>query len=153
MIEILDGRLGKGVYTTRDLPRGAVVLTGRGVTTPRRTRHSIQVDHDTHVLFGQPIELINHSCEPNCGLLVRRGDPVVEVHALRPLAAGEELTFDYASWEEEIEFMPGPCLCGAPSCRHRITGFDGLPPERRAALGPYVAEYPREADALVSQAG
>jgi hypothetical protein len=153
MIEIRDGRLGKSVHATRDLPRGAVVLAGRGTVIPRRTRHSFQVDHDTHVLLGEPIELLNHSCEPNCGLLVRRGDLTVEVHALRPVGAGEELTFDYASWEEEIEFMPGPCLCGTPSCRGRITGYHHLPPERRAALGPYIAEYLLEVDALVARAG
>ncbi len=155
MIEVRDGHLGRSVDATRAIAPGEVVLTGRGRPSPHRTRHSFQVDHDAHVILGAPIELINHSCDPNCGLLVRRGTPHVEVHALRTIAPGEELTFDYASWEAEIQFMTGPCLCGAAACRGRVTGYDGLPADRRAALGPYVAEYLREAEVLVavSQAG
>jgi len=106
-----------------------------------------------HIVINSAIALLNHSCEPNCGLLIRRDEEVMELHTLRPIAAGEELTIDYATFETEIKFMDGPCECGGTSCRGRITGYSGLPAERRAVLGPYVAEYLREAAAVVSQAG
>jgi len=153
MIEVREGRLGKGVHATQHLRQGDVLIRGWGQRVPKRTRHSIQVDHDTHIVINSPLGLLNHSCEPNCGLLIRRDAEAIEVHSLRPIAAGEELTIDYATFETEIDFMDGPCECSATVCRGRITGYSELPAERRAALGPYVAEYLREADAVVSQAG
>ncbi len=40
---------------------------------------------------------INHSCEPNCETQkwVVRGELAIGLFALRDIAAGEELTFDY----------------------------------------------------------
>jgi hypothetical protein len=153
MIVVRNGRLGRGVYAAQELTPGQVVLRGWGYRIPRRTRHSIQVDLDTHVRFPSAIELINHSCEPNCGMFHRRGSEVLEVHTLAPTQPGEELTIDYATFEYEIEFMTGPCCCGTSLCRGRITGFKDLPLERRIAYGPYIAEYLQELEASVSRAG
>lgn len=151
MIEIREGRLGKGIFATEPINVGRCVLRGWGQDSPRRSRHSIQVDHDRHIVIPGPIELINHSCDPNCGVLLRRGVESLEIHALRPIAPGEELVTDYASFESEILFMPGPCLCASASCRGKIVGYWGLPEPRRRDLGIYVAEYLREMDALVKQ--
>jgi hypothetical protein len=140
-VEVRDGRLGRGVYAAQDALPGDVLMRAAGTRVPSRNMHSIQIDADVHVEVGSPMRYINHSCEPNCGLWVRRGSDVLEVHALRPLAAGEELTLDYATFEYEIEFMPGPCQCGAPTCRGRITGFKDLPEELVEAYGEYIAEY------------
>src|SRR5206468_2375220 len=118
-----------------------------------RTRHSLQVDHDRHIVITGPIELINHSCDPNCGVLIRLDAEVLEIRARRPIPRGEELWTDYAMFEWEIEHMTDRCLCGTSLCRGRITGYWGLPEERREAYGPYVAAYLREADALVARAG
>jgi hypothetical protein len=95
--------------------------------------------------------LINHSCDPNCGILLRRGVECLEIHAIKPISSGEELATDYASFESEILYMPGPCLCGSTLCRGRITGYWELPPHRKTALGVYVAEYLIEAEALIKQ--
>jgi uncharacterized protein len=153
MFEIREGHLGRAVYATKPIATGEVIFQGRGERIPQRTRHSFQIDVDTHVVVRTPIELMNHSCEPNCGVLVRREAMVLEIHALRTIEEGEELTTDYATFEVEIQFMDGPCLCGSAHCRGRITGYWALPADRRAALGPYIAEYLRELDALVSRAG
>src|SRR5271170_3260226 len=60
---------------------------------------------------------LNHSCEPNLGL---QGQ-VVYV-ALRDIEIDEELTFDYATPDDEPGEMQ--CRCGTPSWRGTITGFD-----------------------------
>lgn len=153
MVEVREGRLGKGVHAARRIERGEVILTGWGRTSPVRTRHSMQVDRDMHVTIDTPLQYINHSCEPNCGLLVRPEVRTVELHALRTIEAGEELTQDYAAFEDRIQFMTGPCLCQSAHCRGRVTGYHDLPAERRAALGPYVAPYLRESDAPATRAG
>lgn len=153
MIEVRDGQLGRCVHATRGIEPGDVILRGWGRRVRQRTRHSFQVDHETHIEIRNPIELINHSCDPNCGVLVRRESQVLEIHALRPIAPGEELTTDYATFEAEIRFMVGRCLCGSPHCRGKITGYKDLPPERRAAFGPYIAAYLIEIETAVSVAG
>lgn len=143
-----NNALGKCVTAARDLVRGDVIATTYPTPSPERSRHTMEVEADVHVILPPPIELLNHSCEPNCGLLLRGATGLAEVHALRAIPAGEELTFDYASFESDIQFMTGPCLCGAPSCRGRITGYPGLPEHRRRALGPYVAAHLRESEVL-----
>jgi len=147
MIEVREGRLGLSVYATRPIDADGLIL----VATPRpspagRTQHSMQVDHDVHAILGRPVELINHSCDPNCGILLRRDGGTAEVRAMRPIDKGEELSLDYASFEDDIRHMPGPCLCGSWRCRGKITGYPDLPADRREAYGVYVAEYLREAD-------
>ena len=76
----------------------------------------------------------------------------MEIHALRPIGPGEELTTDYATFESEIRHMPGACLCGSPGCRGKVTGYRGLPEARRAAFGPYIADYLREIDPVPAAA-
>jgi hypothetical protein len=151
MIEIRDGRLGKAIHATQAIEAGRCVLKGWGGRIAHRSRHSIQVDHDRHVVIPGPIELINHSCEPNCGVLIRPEAESLEIYSLRPIAEGEELSTDYASFEYEILFMPGRCLCGSPICRGKITGYKDLPAKRKAALGRYIARYLREMDVRVEQ--
>ncbi|KAI3436022.1 hypothetical protein D9Q98_002079 [Chlorella vulgaris] len=61
-----------------------------------------------------------HSCEPNCKTMsvVAGGRITVGVFTTRPVAAGEELTLDWAcETESESEYGRAVCLCGAPSCR------------------------------------
>ena len=60
----------------------------------------------------------NHSCRPNTGY------DGLNVVALRPIAADEELTLDYASFLDE-QMEPFTCACGSPDCRGLITGTKG----------------------------
>jgi hypothetical protein len=53
---------------------------------------------------------INHACEPNACVV-----DFVHVVAARAIAAGEEITIDYALTEED-PFWSMECRCGAPSC-------------------------------------
>ncbi|HEX8423716.1 MAG TPA: SET domain-containing protein-lysine N-methyltransferase, partial [Pyrinomonadaceae bacterium] len=59
----------------------------------------------------------NHSCEPNIGV---RGQIVFV--AMRDIEAGEELTHDWATTDDDTYRME--CRCGAPTCRKIITGQD-----------------------------
>jgi hypothetical protein len=59
----------------------------------------------------------NHSCDPNIGI---QGQIVFV--ALRRIAAGEELTHDWATTDDDDYSMP--CRCGAAACRGLITGKD-----------------------------
>lgn len=70
---------------------------------------------------------INHSCEGNLGCSAE-GDLV----ALRDIAHGEELTYDYGLVEAKPEFIMH-CTCGTPSCRKIVTGNDWRDPSFRAS--------------------
>jgi hypothetical protein len=58
---------------------------------------------------------INHSCDPNTAF---QG---LNIYAIRDIAVGEELTFDYSTMYSEnmLEF---PCQCQSPKCRKIIRG-------------------------------
>jgi uncharacterized protein len=64
----------------------------------------------------------NHSCDPNIGM---RGQIVFV--ALRRISAGEELTHDWATTDDDDYTMT--CRCGAPCCRGTITGKDWQRPD------------------------
>ena len=66
--------------------------------------------------------------------------------ARMPIAAGEEITFDYAMRNYTIEHFPAVCRCGASLCRRSVTGWKDLPEERKAAYRGFVAPYLLEID-------
>jgi hypothetical protein len=133
-----------GVLATVDFRAGESVvrITGRDVAVP--TRYTLQVAHGVHVDAepdpsrpqGYPDwRFCNHSCEPNVAL---RGRAFV---ALRAIASGEEITFDYDSTEWDMA-APFACECGSRRCRRTIRGYRHLLPAQRAAVdaAPHVRD-------------
>jgi hypothetical protein len=59
----------------------------------------------------------NHSCEPNVGV---RGQVVFV--AMRDIEAGEELTHDWATTDDDD--YTAECNCGSATCRKILTGKD-----------------------------
>ena len=149
-VEIKQGRLGRVVYASRDIAAGETILKTWGPQLSKRTRHSMQVDTDSHILPAGVIVLCNHSCEPNCGVLIRSGVKELELKALRTIATGEALTVDYETFEYEIEYVGGQCLCGSAKCRGRLSGYKQLPVEAKAHYGEFVAEYLRAQETEVT---
>ncbi len=145
-VEVRDGRLGRSAFALREFDKGHLLMRAWGPCTKHRTRHTIQVDRDLHVLPPPPLQFFNHSCEPNCGLILRNGVDEMVVHVLRPIEPGEEMTLDYNTFEYEVQFLNGPCLCQAPKCRGSVRGYKTMPRDVRKAYGIYVAEYLREAE-------
>lgn len=126
----------RGVITTQAVDPGGLVATLIVERTDREaSRYSIQQDEQRHIVVASPLRLMNHSCQPNCFLDVE----ALTVLALRPLAAGEELTFFYPSTEWEMA-EPFDCHCGAPGCLHSIRGARELTREELAPspLAPHI---------------
>jgi uncharacterized protein len=63
---------------------------------------------------------VNHSCEPNVGM----GGNVLLV-SMRGIAAGEELTIDYALFLADPGFAMD-CQCRAAACRSVVRGTDWM---------------------------
>jgi uncharacterized protein len=71
---------------------------------------------------------LNHSCDPNCEI-----DEVGKrawIYALRDIAAGEELVWDYNLYDDEA---PAPCHCGSPKCRGTMYSREWMAKMRRKA--------------------
>jgi SET domain-containing protein len=69
---------------------------------------------------------INHSCDPNC-----ESDNVggrVFITAIRDIAVGEELTYEYNLYDSDDD--DGDCYCGAGKCRGTMFSEDEV--KRRA---------------------
>lgn len=143
---------GKGLFAIEPISKGEIVCAKGGYIFDRQTLGSmpdwyraaeIQVADD---LFIGPLNederegsmiFSNHSCEPNIGV---QGQIIFV--AMRNIEAGEELTHDWATTDDddyEIE-----CHCGAASCRKVITGQDwqriDLQEKYRGYISWYLAE-------------
>jgi uncharacterized protein len=124
------GEKGWGSFAATDIPAGHTVAAFGGYSLPRaalnalpaeRRARSLQIDDDLYLVSAEqaePGDLINHSCDPNCGLVGS-----ILVVTMRTIAPGEELTFDYAMGDasDYDEFV---CRCQSSNCRGTVTGSD-----------------------------
>jgi hypothetical protein len=98
-------------------------------------------DHAIQYCFGKSRDsaeglgrCANHSCSPNCGI-----QNYFEIVAMRDLAVGEEVMWDYAMTECNDWLMT--CLCGSPRCRGLITGYRNLEPSLREEYAGFISEW------------
>lgn len=141
-VEIRENAFGRGVYSLREWMPTDVILISTGKLVSERTAHTIQVDTKLHLLAESPLLYLNHSCDPNCGLFIPAGASELALHARRKIKVGEELTLDYESFEDDIQFLKD-CACGTQLCRRTLRGYKNLPVEIRDEYGEFVAEYLR----------
>ena len=140
-----SGVHGKGVFALQPLAAGERIIEYKGevITWPealRRHPHDpsdpnhtfyFHID-DRHVIDanvgGNAARWINHACDPNCQ--ADEHDGRVFIEALRDIAPGEELFYDYGLVIDE-RYTPKlkkdyECRCGSPNCRRTM-----LAPKRR----------------------
>jgi len=142
---------GRGLMALAPIAAGEIVAIKGGhlvdsdtlAALPERLRNSdVQIADDFHLVALEEAEyepvmlFINHSCEPNVGFA---GNVVLV--AMRDVAAGEELTTDYALFDDTDE--PMTCRCGTPSCRGTISGRDWQRLELQRRYGSYFSWYLR----------
>jgi len=123
-------RTGFGSFALAPIGTGTVVAAFGGTIMSRslfsnfpteQQSRSLQIETDSFALgpvLREPGDLINHSCAPNCGM--RNATQLI---AMRPIASGEEITFDY-SMSDASDYDEFDCACGTSQCRKRITGND-----------------------------
>ena len=128
-----------GCYTTRSIRKGRRVCEYDGPRMPKKVADLRYADRVVTYLFGYGEDnmvidgfgaamFMNHCCEPNCETLEE--DDRIFVVALRNIAAGEELVYEYNLWDSDDATQD--CFCGTPSCRG--TMFAPAEVERRARL-------------------
>ena len=137
-IEIRKSHIhGSGMFARELIQRGEPVSIVGGTVMSEaefeafQVSHSrynaIQIDEDLHLVeraeIAETLEgSMNHSCDSN----VWMSDEVTLV-ARQDIAAGEEITVDYALFTAQVNWrLDNPCHCGSPLCRHTITGNDWM---------------------------
>jgi hypothetical protein len=145
-----SGIQGRGLFARAAIAAGEVVAVKGGAVMDRATfariaadvsPAEIQIEDDLFIapMTAADVETnmlrLNHSCAPNVGV---RGQ--ITFVAMRDIAAGEELTTDYAMIDgDAAERMP--CACGAAACRGTITGDDWRRPELQRRYRGYFSRY------------
>ncbi len=143
---------GNGVFAARNLPAEKSLIQYRGrllthAQADERYDGSLDSGHtflftlnDDYVIDanfeGNTARWINHSCDPNCQAVTIEStdaDPAgdrVMIETLRPIQAGEELTYDYGITLEvrHTQRMKRiwACRCGAHNCSGTV-----LKPKRK----------------------
>lgn len=152
LIEVRRSRVhGRGVFALRRIRKGARIIEYLGERISHRVADRRYEDHDENdnhtFLFsvdrglvidagvdGNDARFINHSCEPNCESVIERRR--VFIDAIRDIAPGEELSYDYQIGRERGD-PPNvdeiyACRCGSKECRGTML----WPPRRqRGAKG------------------
>ncbi|WP_405163107.1 SET domain-containing protein-lysine N-methyltransferase [Nocardia sp. NBC_01499] len=140
---------GRGLVAVEPIAAGHTVAAKGGhiVTTDELHRLSerlqnseIQIDDNLHLVaktddeYERVMLFINHSCEPNVGFA---GNTLLV--AMRDIADGEELTTDYALFDDYDGSMD--CSCEHSTCRRVIDGHDWRRPDLQAKYRGYFSHY------------
>ncbi|WP_299509912.1 SET domain-containing protein-lysine N-methyltransferase [uncultured Limnohabitans sp.] len=131
-----SGVHGKGVFALQDLAEGETLIEYVGEIISwdeAQDRHPHDPNDPNHTFYfhvnedrvidalhgGNSSRWINHSCNPNCE--ADEDNDRIFIKAIRNIAAGEELNYDYGLIIDEpytkklkAEY---PCWCGSANCR------------------------------------
>ena len=129
-----------GCYTTSRIRKGTQIVEYTGPRISKEEADLKYADSPTTYLFGVgdgstvidghgTAMFINHSCEPNCE--TEEIDGRVWIMAIRNIAAGEELTYDYYLYDGDDD--EAACNCGASGCRRTMYAPEEMRKRERAA--------------------
>ncbi len=135
------GKGNRGIFATGPIRAGTVIGDYLGLLIPNEREDEYETGKDTYLMYydeqvsiwpdqAQPgVHIVNHSCEPNCGISTYRGHALYV--ALRTIHPGEELTVSYLLGPIDDDCAPcrHACWCRMRSC----TGTMHLPIDRYVA--------------------
>ena len=149
--EVRDSPIhGRGLFATAKIDKDEIVAVKGGHIVDRKTLREkitpvlgpveIQIDDDLFIAPVTPEEregsmlYSNHSCNANLGM---RGE--ITFVAMRDIRAGEELTHDWATTDDDDYSVK--CKCGAANCRGTLTGKDWQRPDLQKQYAGYFSAY------------
>ena len=129
-----------GCYTTTAVRKGSRVAEYTGPRLPKEEADAANEDSPITYLFGLgdgsividghcTAMFINHSCDPNCETREVRGR--VWITAIRNIAPGEEITYDYCLYDGGDD--QALCNCGARKCRGTMYSREEIRRRKAAA--------------------
>ena len=134
-----SGIAGQGAFAIRPIAKGERLIEYVGERIPHpvadaRYDDESMAEHHTFLFSvtsrtvidathgGNESRFINHSCDPNCEAVIERSR--VFIDAIRDIAVGEELFYDYgyerSGDEDAADEERYRCRCGTAKCRGSI---------------------------------
>ena len=137
------GEKGIGLFTTIRRRKGELVFIAAGPAIHAHFTGTgcydfpdwYGVDRDIWIDIILPWVKINHSCDPNTGI-----DGFRCFRALRDIKPGEEVTFDYSTSDDEMDWEIR-CCCGESDCNGSIGPIQMMPAVRFKKAYPYIPKY------------
>ncbi len=136
---------GRGLFASEPIAVGTLLLEMRGqvytVADLPEDGLAMQIGDDLWLHSAGDLldDCGNHSCEPNAGFVT--GEPVL--YALRDIAAGEEVGWDYSTSIAHVDWSL-TCRCGAKSCREIVLPWSRLSTMDRERLRGIALTYLRQ---------
>lgn len=143
-------KFGRGLFAAADISKGETVAEFDGEiyvaesasklpnNSPLFVRdHAVQFS-DTQYRYSKYGVLINHSCDPNCG--INGNGASFRIVAMKFIKKGEELTYDY-EMTEDSDWRMEECQCGSSFCRKVIGAYRNMPMETKKKYRGFVADY------------
>lgn len=129
-----------GCYSLDPIRAGQIITEYDGARIPKTVADERYGGRPVTYLFGfgedgdvidgfSTAMFINHSCDANCE--TEEQDERIFIRALRGIAPGEELVYDYHLYDSDLD-DEAPCHCGSPHCRG--TMYSEAEVKRRARL-------------------
>ena len=150
---------GRGVFAVAPIAKGKRIFEYLGDRVSHATADKRYEDHDENdnhtFLFivdrntvidaavnGSDARFINHHCDGNCTSVIENRR--VFIDALRAIAPGEELGYDYEIGRDKDD-PPNvdeiyACRCGSPKCRGSM--LEAVPVKKRAKPKPKAKAKP-----------
>lgn len=126
---------GLGCFANCPIPKGQAIwrMNGRpldryeALRSARTPDDPLQIAHDLFLELDETSVCFNHSCDPNALL---RGE--AELFAIRDIAPGEEIAYDYSTTVPSYVrwTMRCACRCGSSRCRGTIGNVMALSKEQ-----------------------
>jgi len=128
---------GLGLFAVRPIAKKAYIATYQGKRIPTKEAHRREgkakymfeinarwtIDGSSRRNLGR---YINHGCRPNCEPVLRKGKIVLI--ALRDIAPGEEIAYDYG--KEYFDLFIAPLGCRCTACARKAARIYGKAPRR-----------------------
>jgi SET domain-containing protein len=129
-----------GCYTTSFIANGSQVIEYTGPRITKERADELYQDSPTTYLFGigngatvidghGTAMFLNHSCDANCETDEVEGK--VWIKAIRDIAPGEELVYDYNLYDGDED--PASCNCGSAQCRKTMYSVQEMERREKAA--------------------
>ncbi|HYV39055.1 MAG TPA: SET domain-containing protein [Gemmataceae bacterium] len=139
------GLKGRGVFALEPINAGHRILALEGRVLPTSALSddllALQIGQDLWLCSDGSLldDLVNHSCDANAGFT--DGEPVL--YALRDIAAGEEICWDYSTSISEGGWTLD-CRCGSAHCRGIVRSWGELSATERVRLRGHCLRYLRD---------
>ena len=144
---IAKSRNGKGVFANKDFKeRGKILKLQKGklisyeeIDYDKKEDRYLQVDKKLYFNpFGNLINFLNHSCDPNTGVIIRQNE--IYIMSIKNISAGEEIIFDYSTTMDEDDWTM-KCNCGSKNCRKIIRSIRFLPDKLFKKYKTYIPKF------------